>query len=116
MPARIVATGGGTRILKGDDVRTLSPSAPTPAVPAPRAPDPHPDWRRQSRCLREGAPDDFFPVGQGEAAQRQAERAKQVCARCPVQEQCLAWALDHEVRHGVFGGLDEVERRRRLTT
>ena len=68
------------------------------------------DWRQASLCIRE-SPDDFFPIGHGPAAKRQAERAKRVCAVCPVRDQCLSWALGNDIRHGVFGGLDEEERR-----
>jgi WhiB family redox-sensing transcriptional regulator len=67
------------------------------------------DWRRASRCLTE-PPEVFFPVGDGPAAQDQVRRAKRICARCRVREQCLEWALAADARHGVFGGLDEVER------
>lgn len=32
-------------------------------------------------------------------------RAKQVClTACEVQPQCLAWALDTNERHGIWGG------------
>jgi len=68
------------------------------------------DWRQESRCL-DASPDDFFPVGQGPAAREQAERAKGVCSRCAVREQCLDLALAGNIQHGVFGGLDEDERR-----
>jgi WhiB family transcriptional regulator, redox-sensing transcriptional regulator len=85
-------------------MRTLSHPAPV------RMPASDDDWRHVSRCAH-ASPDDFFPVGHGPAAQRQVARAKQVCAECPVRRPCLAWALDHDVREGVFGGLDEDERR-----
>ena len=38
--------------------------------------------------------------------------AKQVCARCEVREQCLQWAIEHDERFGIWGGLSERERRR----
>ena len=68
------------------------------------------DWQQASRCRSE-PPDVFFPIGHGPAARRQAERAKRVCAGCGVREQCLAWAVSNGIRDGVFGGLDEEERR-----
>jgi WhiB family transcriptional regulator, redox-sensing transcriptional regulator len=37
--------------------------------------------------------------------------AKRVCAGCPVQQECLDYALDHEEQHGVWGGLSARERR-----
>ena len=44
---------------------------------------------------------------------RQAELAqiKAICALCPVQPQCLAWAAERGVDHGIWGGLTETERR-----
>jgi WhiB family redox-sensing transcriptional regulator len=67
------------------------------------------DWRLEARCATE-SPDDFFPIGSGPVAQEQALRAKAVCRGCAVRRQCLEWALANDVRHGVFGGLDEAER------
>ncbi len=37
-------------------------------------------------------------------------RAKLICRRCPVVEQCLAWALATHQDHGTWGGLTEGER------
>ena len=38
--------------------------------------------------------------------------AKRVCAKCEVREQCLKWAIDHDERFGIWGGMSERERRR----
>ncbi|MCI4146600.1 WhiB family transcriptional regulator [Streptomyces albogriseolus] len=70
------------------------------------------DWHEKAICA--GAdPDLFFPVGHGGSAPvlLQADRAKAVCRRCPVREQCLAWALRHEEVDGIWGGTTEGERR-----
>ena len=50
------------------------------------------DWRHRSACLDED-PELFFPIGNTGPAILQIEEAKQVCRRCDVREQCLAWAL-----------------------
>ncbi len=50
-------------------------------------------------------PDELFVRG---AAQN---RAKQVCALCPVRTECLAEALDNSIEWGVWGGMTERERR-----
>lgn len=39
-----------------------------------------------------------------------ATGAKAVCAECPVQAECLEFALRNGERHGVWGGLSERER------
>ena len=41
-------------------------------------------------------------------------RAKAFCARCPVRTDCLEYALDVREGHGVWGGLNELERRAML--
>jgi WhiB family redox-sensing transcriptional regulator len=50
-------------------------------------------------------------VGNGARARAQARVAKDVCSACDVRSQCLAFALAANLRHGVFGGLGEEERR-----
>jgi len=69
------------------------------------------EWWQSAACVDED-PELFFPVGSaGPAAQAQQALAKEVCHRCPVINQCLAYALDSGVTHGVWGGTDEEERR-----
>lgn len=68
------------------------------------------DWRHRAACRNED-PERFFPVGNTGPALLQIEEAKAVCRRCPVQEQCLQWALETRQDAGVWGGLSEDERR-----
>jgi WhiB family redox-sensing transcriptional regulator len=68
------------------------------------------DWRHDSACAGQ-TPDLHFPVGNTGPALLQIEEAKAVCRRCPVMDQCLAWALGQRIEYGIFGGLDEDERR-----
>ena len=68
------------------------------------------DWRHKAICRDE--PDElFFPVGNSGPALLQIAEAKTVCRRCPAVSDCLAWALDHGIDHGVWGGMGEDERR-----
>ncbi|MCX5232445.1 WhiB family transcriptional regulator [Streptomyces sp. NPDC006553] len=68
-------------------------------------------WRASAAC-QDVDPDLFFPVGTGAPALVQAEEAKDICRGCPVQEACLNWAMDDSRQvTGVWGGLDENERR-----
>jgi WhiB family redox-sensing transcriptional regulator len=67
-------------------------------------------WRDRAACLEED-PELFFPIGAKEPAMLQVEEAKQVCARCPVDSECLSWALANREEYGVWGGLSEDERR-----
>jgi WhiB family transcriptional regulator, redox-sensing transcriptional regulator len=74
------------------------------------------NWRDEAAC-RDADTDLFFPIGPSGPALRQLEEAKRMCRTCPVRARCLAWALDHGVTDGVWGGATEDERRaiRRLT-
>jgi WhiB family redox-sensing transcriptional regulator len=69
------------------------------------------DWRDRAAC-RDEDPELFFPVGASSgSAQVRIAQAKSVCARCPVQSTCLDWAMTSSQEAGVWGGLDEDERR-----
>jgi len=68
-----------------------------------------PDWQDLGRCLEIGDPDLWFPDKGGPT-----EGAKEVCRPCEVRDQCLAYALEHRIRHGVWGGKSERQRRRML--
>lgn len=69
------------------------------------------DWRDKATC-RDEDPDLFFPIGTSGPALLQEAEAKAVCGRCPVQEQCLRWAMETGQDIGVWGGLGENERRK----
>jgi len=67
-----------------------------------------PRWMSRAIC-RDAAPGAFFPSdGVG------VERARRVCAACPVKAECLEYALDYRIDHGIWGGCSERERRRIL--
>ena len=56
----------------------------------------------------------FFPPESSERKEDRLERelmAKKICASCCVRDECLASALERHETHGVWGGLNEVERR-----
>ena len=64
------------------------------------------EWMLHAKC-RGVAPTAFFPSdGVG------VERAQRVCENCPVRMECLEYALEHRIEHGVWGGTSERERRR----
>lgn len=63
-------------------------------------------WMEDGEC-RKHLSETFFPRdGTGVAI------ATGICARCPVKEPCLEYALYHHIKHGVWGGTSERERRR----
>lgn len=68
------------------------------------------DWRHRAACKDED-PELFFPVGTSGPALLQIAEAKMVCRRCPVNVECLRWALASGQDAGVWGGMSEDERR-----
>ncbi|CAN5769639.1 WhiB family transcriptional regulator [soil metagenome] len=65
-------------------------------------------WMARGNC-RLYAPSTFFPSdGVG------VDKARKICAGCPVTEPCLEYALEQRIDHGVWGGCSERERRRIL--
>lgn len=63
------------------------------------------DWTEQARC-RGVDPDQFFLRGAV-----QSRGALKICGRCPVQQECLSYAVANDVDFGVWGGLTERQRR-----
>jgi len=62
-------------------------------------------WQDRANCLGVD-PDLFFP--ERGASTREA---KEVCRGCEVRMECLEYALRIREPHGVWGGLNELERR-----
>jgi WhiB family redox-sensing transcriptional regulator len=67
-------------------------------------------WRSQALC-RDTDPELFFPIGTTGAALAQIEQAQAVCRQCPVQADCLEFALRTNQDSGIWGGTSEEERR-----
>jgi WhiB family redox-sensing transcriptional regulator len=82
-------------------VTAARPRPRIPAAPARFAAR----WRALAAC-RGTQIEVFFP-GRGETA----EPARQVCARCPVCQQCLEFAVGNRIVYGIWGGLTGPERR-----
>jgi WhiB family redox-sensing transcriptional regulator len=79
-----------------------------------RLPGPNSDiWDWQLKGLCRGVDSSFFFHPDGERGQARAQRearAKAMCARCPVLEQCRRHALSVHEPYGVWGGMSESER------
>ena len=75
------------------------------------------DWQLRAACRGPQA-EVFFPPGtferKDEKLGREA-RAKDICRTCPVQRQCLDYAIAIKEPHGIWGGLNEAERRNMLS-
>jgi WhiB family redox-sensing transcriptional regulator len=68
--------------------------------------DEEPDWQENALCAQTD-PEAFFPEKGGSTRE-----AKRICSGCDVRAECLEYALAHDERFGIWGGLSERERRR----
>ncbi len=71
-----------------------------------------PRWMERAACAGPEIGDVFFAPDHEmpKAKDRRIAQAKVICAGCPVQEQCLAYATANDEEHGIWGGLTEKER------
>lgn len=89
-------------------MRTTLRITARPAEPVTPFDDSPTAWMADGNC-RNYPPATFFPSdGVG------VERARAICKGCPVAVQCLEYALEERIEHGVWGGCSERERRRIL--
>ena len=63
-------------------------------------------WQDRALCAQTD-PEAFFPEKGGSTRE-----AKRICSGCEVRAECLEYALGHDERFGIWGGLSERERRR----
>ncbi|AQP45010.1 transcription factor WhiB [Tessaracoccus flavus] len=63
-------------------------------------------WQAEALCAQTD-PEAFFPEKGGSTRE-----AKRVCLSCTVRTECLEYALAHDERFGIWGGLSERERRK----
>jgi len=64
------------------------------------------EWQERALCAQTD-PEAFFPEKGGSTRE-----AKRICLGCEVKDACLDYALAHDERFGIWGGLSERERRR----
>jgi WhiB family redox-sensing transcriptional regulator len=74
---------------------------PTPVIVVPDEP-----WRDDAICAQTD-PEAFFPEKGGSTRE-----AKQICRSCDVRPECLDYALAHNERFGIWGGMSERDRRK----
>lgn len=64
------------------------------------------NWTADAVCARTD-PEAFFPDVGGSNRQ-----AKALCDTCPAKAPCLAWALEHNIQFGIWGGASREDRQR----
>ncbi|HVF06095.1 MAG TPA: WhiB family transcriptional regulator [Frankiaceae bacterium] len=73
-------------------------------------------WRGAALCRGDDAVHFFAPNHMERKPEKDLREAKAraLCASCPVRERCLDHALEVGEPHGIWGGLNELQRRRLL--
>lgn len=75
------------------------------------------NWQSAARCRNSDATVFFAPTHletKDERVQREG-RAKAICSECGVRRACLDFAIVTRESHGIWGGLNEIERRHAVT-
>jgi WhiB family redox-sensing transcriptional regulator len=70
-------------------------------------------WGQRAACRTED-PDIFFPVSYTESIQsvaRRLARARGICGRCPVIDECLDYAITTDQPEGIWAGTTPKQRR-----
>jgi WhiB family redox-sensing transcriptional regulator len=63
-----------------------------------------PSWQKKAACR--GADSDIFFLDRGGSSRK----ARAMCARCPVKDACLDFALKNDLSQGIFGGMTPRQR------
>ena len=73
-------------------------------------------WQQRAACRGEDSALFFAPNYFEKKREKDAReaRAKAYCVQCPVRERCLEYSLKIREEHGIWGGLNEQERRHLL--
>lgn len=73
-------------------------------------------WQVKAACRGPQAAVFFPPSSFERKDEKEARetRAKAICGSCPVRKPCLDYAIRIREPHGIWGGLNEVERKQVL--
>jgi WhiB family redox-sensing transcriptional regulator len=67
-----------------------------------------PDWQAFAACRTADVDLDAFFPGRGD----RTDEARAICATCTVRDECLEYAMENGIQHGIWGGKSERERRK----
>ncbi|HET6816700.1 MAG TPA: WhiB family transcriptional regulator [Mycobacteriales bacterium] len=73
-------------------------------------------WRAAAECRGENAVYFFAPSHFERKPEKDFREgmARALCRRCKVRQECLDYSIAVEESHGIWGGLNELERKRLL--
>ena len=74
-------------------------------------------WQSDARCRGSDSTVFFSPTHAESKDERvgRESKAKAICSECAVSRACLAFAIVTREPHGIWGGLNEIERRQMVT-
>jgi WhiB family redox-sensing transcriptional regulator len=77
-----------------------------------------PMWRAGAECQTENATYFYAPAHFERKPEKDLREgiARSLCRRCKVRDQCLSYSIEVSESHGIWGGLNELERKRLLRT
>jgi WhiB family redox-sensing transcriptional regulator len=72
-------------------------------------------WRDHASCKTMGNTE-FFATFQGNSKshEERLDRVRTICNECPVNKECLDFAVRNEIAYGVWGGLTPKERKQKF--
>ena len=100
-----------SRVVPSESSGRLSPVAPTLSLAQAEL-----SWRASAACQGSTAAA-FYPPNSTETREQRQRRegaARELCFGCAVRQECLDYALYVQEPYGIWGGLNELERRRLL--
>jgi WhiB family redox-sensing transcriptional regulator len=73
-------------------------------------------WRAGAECQTDNAVYFYAPSHFERKPEKDLREgiARSLCRKCKVQEHCLSYSITVEESHGIWGGLNELERKRLL--
>ena len=104
-PHTTIGAAHAAQALSARPHLSLVAEAPVAFEPEP-LPATTDQWQDRALCAQTD-PEAFFPEKGGSTRE-----AKKICLGCEVRHECLEYALAHDERFGIWGGLSERERRR----
>lgn len=63
------------------------------------------EWRSRALCAGMDTNLFFDDPEDNSASHFKREYAKGICAQCPVSTECLNFAIDNDIRDGIYGGI-----------
>ncbi|EFL37861.1 transcription factor WhiB family protein [Streptomyces griseoflavus Tu4000] len=85
-------------------IERFSPHGTLPGMQTDTIPLPDLTWQEEALCAQTGG--DFFFPEPGSSVRE----AKRICGLCPIRAACLDYAMNNDMRFGVWGGMSEKER------